>query len=484
MAREREVRISTSALLWGILWRSAVWYTAAGAALGGLYGCAVVVAAFFTPGLDEDGSLWALRTLVMFCAAAGFVVGWVMARAVGQEMRPLLGAVIGALAGITLGGSYLMFAYFIAFPVGAVLGGMYGLAVGLIDALLVAAVTRLLFFPLSEPVKHRRVVVVASVLGVLVVPGYWFISSLRSSGYEGFGGITGSFWGDVFIYTGFPPLLLALVAQWLGGRLAGWYKRNAPGASAGGSAEPRLARVLRNSRTARRTLVGALAGVVLLALIVGAGAYQNRTILTYIPSHEAVLSQDGEKAAALSHGEFAVYSVPEGRRLHTLPLSRAEVSDLDAAVWASNGRFLATSDGERVHVYDAAEKAEIASLPVEAASQIAWSPDGSLLAVSTLEGTDDPFAAESKVRLWSRHRGRWMHTLPIGEVSSVMAFDRDGHIFAATTMDDGVQLWDVLSGRHLRTLDGNFESGISFSPDGRLFRRGRNPGEAEKHDRW
>ena len=56
-----------------------------------------------------------------------------------------------------------------------------------------------------------------------------------------------------------------------------------------------------------------------------------------------------------------------------------------------------------------------------------------------------------------------------------MAFDRDGHIFAATTIDDGVQLWDVMSGRHLRTLYGDFESGISFSPDGRLFAEGGTP---------
>ena len=116
------------------------------------------------PGLDEDGSVWALRTLVLFCAAAGFVVGWVMARAIGRQMRPLLGAVTGALAGITLGGIYLIFAYLIAFPAGAVLGGMYGLAVGLIDALQVTVVTRLLYFPLSEPAKHRRAVVLMSVL--------------------------------------------------------------------------------------------------------------------------------------------------------------------------------------------------------------------------------------------------------------------------------------------------------------------------------
>src|ERR671933_344953 len=116
MAEEREANIGTSALLWGILWRSVVWYTGAGAVLGGLYGCAVVVCSLFTPGLEDDGWVWALRTLVIFCAAAGSVAGWLIARKVGREMRPLLGAMIGTLAGITLGGFYLMFYLLSAFP--------------------------------------------------------------------------------------------------------------------------------------------------------------------------------------------------------------------------------------------------------------------------------------------------------------------------------------------------------------------------------
>jgi hypothetical protein len=276
------------------------------AVLGGLYGCAVVVSSFFTPGLVENGWVWALRTLVIFCAAASSVVGWMTAREVGWEMRPMLGATIGILAGITLGGFYLMVYYLFAFPVGAIVGGMYGLAVGLADALLFAIVTRALFFPLSEPVKHRHAVVVASVLGVLVVPGYWFISLLRSSGYEGFGDVTSSLtssiWGDALFYVGFPSLVITLVAQWLGGHLAGWYERNASRTSAGGPAEPVLARVLRNSRTARLTLLGVLTLVALLVLTAGVETYSNRTILVDVPTGPVDLSPNGGPRSFLLRG--------------------------------------------------------------------------------------------------------------------------------------------------------------------------------------
>ena len=489
MAEEHETHIGTSALFWGILWRSVVWYTVAGAVLGGLYGCAVVVSAFFTPGVDEDGWVWALRRLVIFSAAAGFVVGWVLARVVGREMRPSLGAVIGALAGITQGGSYLMFAYLFAFPWGAILGGIYGLAVGLVDALLVAAVTRALYFPLSEPAKHRRAVVMASVLGVLIVPGYWFVSLLRSSGYEGFnvsGSVTGSFWGDAFIYTGFPPLLLALVAQWLGTHLAGWYEREAPRASVGSPAEAVLARALRNSRTVRRALFGILALVMLLMLASGVGVYRNRTILVDVPGGSVDLSPNGGRVAVLSPSRFEVVGVDERRTLHAISLPRAGTTDVDANVWSTNGKLLALYDGSRVKVYDVAKGEEAAELPAENVSGLAWSENGSVLAA----GIEDPYDYHNEdtdpVLIWDGHDDEWSDSLPVearnGLSEGPMALSPDGRTLA-TCDYDSIQLWDVESERLLRDIrtpgDGlSADYSVTLlSFDGELIAAGGSGGE-------
>ena len=101
-----------------------------------------------------------------------------------------------------------------------------------------------------------------------------------------------------------------------------------------------------------------------------------------------------------------------------------------------------------------------------------------MLAVSTLEGTDNPFAAKSEVHIWSRDSKSWTHTLSVGEVwsdreDSTLAFDRNGYTFAATTMDDGVRLRDTSNGRLLRELRAGeqddyscAEYSITFSPDG------------------
>jgi WD40-like Beta Propeller Repeat len=267
-----------------------------------------------------------------------------------------------------------------------------------------------------------------SLLGVLILPGFWFVVLTRSSGYTEVGSMTGTFWGDVFIYAGFPPLILALVAQWFGGRLATWYGIVAPRTPATTEA-PTLRRTLRREKP-QRIAYAALTVLVLLAA--GFRLYQTRTILTRIPSRETILSRDGERAAVLAPGEFEVYSVPEGRRLHALPLGREEAYDLDAAVWASNGRFLATSDGGCVHVYDAMEKAEVAQLPVEAAAQLAWSPDGELVASSGWGG----------VCVWNSQSGELLWEKRIQEQQVwALAFSSNGDLLASGGLAEEVEVW-------------------------------------------
>jgi hypothetical protein len=234
---QQATRLSPASLIWGIFWRSVVWYAATGAVLGGLYGCSFVALAIFSfEAGDGAGDLpvWAIRMMVIFCGMAGFVAGWLWAHFIAKELRPLLGAVIGAMAGIPLGGFYFVFAYLIAFPAGVILGGTYGLAVGLVNAFLLTVVTRLFFIPLSDPQSYRRAAVATNMLGVMVVPGFWGVSLLFFPGWGGVSGLTGSAAVDLWIYFGLPSLILLLTAQWFGGRLAGWYAHSlAPGPSSG-----------------------------------------------------------------------------------------------------------------------------------------------------------------------------------------------------------------------------------------------------------
>ena len=116
----REAR-RPSGLFWGIFWRSVLEYAISGVVLGGVAGSIL----FF---------------LSVPVGLVGAVLGWLAAR--GTRMRPLLGGVIGALAGLTLGGLPLALAYGFALLLGGALGSMYGLAAGLPCGIVIPTITQ------------------------------------------------------------------------------------------------------------------------------------------------------------------------------------------------------------------------------------------------------------------------------------------------------------------------------------------------------
>ena len=99
---------------------------------------------------------------------------------------------------------------------------------------------------------------------------------------------------------------------------------------------------------------------------------------------------------------------------------------------------------------------------------VAFSPNGRTIASGS---------ADKTLKVWDVNTGREIRTLTghTRRVESV-AFSPDGSILASGSQDDTVKFWDVNTGREIRTLKGHaFDvTSVAFSPDGQTLASGSN----------
>ncbi|MDE0313890.1 MAG: hypothetical protein OXM61_03230, partial [Candidatus Poribacteria bacterium] len=92
-------------------------------------------------------------------------------------------------------------------------------------------------------------------------------------------------------------------------------------------------------------------------------------------------------------------------------------------------------------------------------NEIAYSPDGSKLAVASAIG----------IWIYNAQTGQELdlYTGHTAEVLSI-SFSPDGTTIVSGSDDKTIRLWDTNTGEHIRTLSGHTNSvnGVSFSPDG------------------
>ena len=212
---------------------------------------------------------------------------------------------------------------------------------------------------------------------------------------------------------------------------------------------------------------------------------QNGENVLESPVCGVAFSPDGKLLAGGSQNDSAVvWRLSDGTPLLWIEAVGGCESDNLTMAFSPDSATLVTNVGRSVvDLWRVSDGEVIGSLPGDA-NTLAFSPDGSLLAIGSL--------FDSTIRIWRVADGSLVHTFSgSGNRVEDIAFSPNGTILVSASDDGTFQLWRVADGRLLRTVRAeygdwwdtlNYGSGASirslaFSADGKTLATGMVDGK-------
>lgn len=188
-------------------------------------------------------------------------------------------------------------------------------------------------------------------------------------------------------------------------------------------------------------------------------------------------SPDGKSLAGI-HPEaegfslrLSVWNLAEGKWRYG---SDARDQLTSTLAYSPDGRCLATAAYEEVSLRDAATGRELRRLKGHATEVVAlaFSPDGKFLASSSSPNNahEKTVEQDGTPRLWDVAGGKLLREIAFSRQSQfqLLHFSSDGKILAAWKRYASVSVYEVATGREIRTIEGKFAT-VAFSADGKLL---------------
>ena len=163
--------------------------------------------------------------------------------------------------------------------------------------------------------------------------------------------------------------------------------------------------------------------------------------------------------------DYTIKGLPEGA---TKRLGKGAINEI---AYSPDGSQLAVASSIGIWMYDAqtGEELNLFTGHTGSVSSVSFSPDG-----QTLAG-----GSKQEIRLWNVSTGDVVRTLT-GHTSLVrsVSFSPDGQTLASADGSGSIRLWNVSTGDLLNTLIGHWNSvlSVSFSPDGQMLASGSSDG--------
>ena len=143
-----------------------------------------------------------------------------------------------------------------------------------------------------------------------------------------------------------------------------------------------------------------------------------------------------------------------------IQLARWGSDPISVVTWAPDGKSFALVSSTTIHIYDSLTFQVIQTIETgSSAYQIAYSPDGTKLAVGSYD---------APVKIWDIASGSALQTLEGNQNGNTgLAYSPEGIILGTGTYDNEgpITLWDAASGQELRTLCSSSGYFFAFSPD-------------------